>query len=639
MSLLSLLRPKSSKKKKSEFVLPGTVLMVAAVVVVIAYAVMAMIVGVSQMSKGKILARTIIGTLPVGDMTYEEATQALDARTREVIDAGITSTFEGEQFTIALILNDPGNAELAYPLVSFDTQETIAQLKQREAGYNPLERLIAYVFTQKIDPSMAVDDERLRLTLEKELAQYETPAQDAKLVVQGGVVSVQPETSGQAFPHDQLLTDIPRQLLDLTPASITLELQEDYPDIDYDEALTAVPAAQTIIANAPYIIGYEDKAWKLDTEMVTQMIAVLRTTTESSTAVASRVLGTSDEVVAGLSPEALTDYLQTTVIKDINVEAQRGKFEMKGGRVVEFQASRTGLALDIDATIATINTKLNEGVDGTIPMVVITSEPDVTVGDVNTFGITELVATGSTNFKGSPKNRRFNINLAAQKLDGILIAPGETFSLVKALSPIDSANGYLPELVIKGNRTIPEVGGGLCQVGTTFFRLVLDAGLPVVERKNHSYRVSYYEPPVGMDATIYDPKPDFRFTNDYGSHLLLQTYVVGDDITFEFYGKKDGREASTTTPRVYNVVKPGPTKIIETTDLAPGQRKCIEKPHNGADAEFTYTVKYADGRTEQKVFTSHYRPWQEVCLVGVAEESPTTEETQLENAPDTNAVQ
>ncbi len=141
-----------------------------------------------------------------------------------------------------------------------------------------------------------------------------------------------------------------------------------------------------------------------------------------------------------------------------------------------------------------------------------------------------------------------------------------------------------------------------------------------------------------MDATIYDPKPDFRFTNDFSSHLLLQTRVQGDDITFEFYGTKDGREASTTTPRVYNVVKPGPTKIVETTDLKPGERKCIEKPHNGSDAEFSYTVKYADGRTEVEKFTSHYRPWQEVCLVGVAEKSPDTEDTELDNAPETNAV-
>ncbi|HLD00060.1 MAG TPA: VanW family protein, partial [Patescibacteria group bacterium] len=146
----------------------------------------------------------------------------------------------------------------------------------------------------------------------------------------------------------------------------------------------------------------------------------------------------------------------------------------------------------------------------------------------------------------------------------------------------------------------------------------------VVERRNHSYRVSYYEPPVGMDATIYEPKPDFRFSNDYTSPLLLQARIEGNNLIFEFYGTKDDRVAGTTTPRVFNVVRPGPKKIIETDTLPPGQTKCIEKPHNGSDAEFTYTVTYPNGETKKETFKSHYKPWQEVCLVGKAA-TPKTE--------------
>jgi vancomycin resistance protein YoaR len=196
----------------------------------------------------------------------------------------------------------------------------------------------------------------------------------------------------------------------------------------------------------------------------------------------------------------------------------------------------------------------------------------------------------------------------------------------------------LPELVIKGNRTIPEYGGGLCQIGTTVFRATLASGLPVTARRNHSYRVVYYEP-AGTDATIYDPAPDYKFVNDTGGTVLIQTRIEGDDLIFEFWGKPDGRIANQTKPRIFNITPPPPTKIIETEDLPVGEKKCTEKPHSGADTEFTYTVTYPNGEVKQEVFKSHYIPWQEVCLIGVpkgtltppdvavpeSDDSPTTE--------------
>ena len=79
----------------------------------------------------------------------------------------------------------------------------------------------------------------------------------------------------------------------------------------------------------------------------------------------------------------------------------------------------------------------------------------------------------------------------------------------------------LDEALALVSRRGPEFGGGLCQIGTTMFRVTMNAGLPILERQNHSYRVRYYEPPVGMDVTIYEPKPDFRFRNDYSERQRL----------------------------------------------------------------------------------------------------------------------
>src|SRR5690606_1808590 len=139
----------------------------------------------------------------------------------------------------------------------------------------------------------------------------------------------------------------------------------------------------------------------------------------------------------------------------------------------------------------------------------------------------EILGVGYSNFAGSPANRVHNISIGAAKLDGLLIAPGEEFSLLNALRPFTVTAGYLPELVIKGDKITPEVGGGLCQIGSTTFRAAMNSGLSITERRNHSLVVSYYNDPrngnPGTDATIYDGSPDFKFINDTGHHILIKT--------------------------------------------------------------------------------------------------------------------
>ncbi|MBU4332454.1 VanW family protein, partial [Patescibacteria group bacterium] len=226
---------------------------------------------------------------------------------------------------------------------------------------------------------------------------------------------------------------------------------------------------------------------------------------------------------------------------------------------------------------------------------------------------------------GSPTNRRHNIGVGANKLNGLLIAPDEEFSLVQTLGEVNAATGYLPELVIKGNETIPEYGGGLCQIGTTAFRVAIYSGLPITERRPHSYRVSYYEP-AGMDATIYNPRPDLKFTNDTGNYILFTTEIDSDILTFHFYGTNDSRKIEVENPpRIWNIKYPGPTKIIETLNLEPGEKKCTERAHNGADTLFTRKITYADDREPlEEEWFSRYVPWQAVCLLGVEELSTAT---------------
>ena len=339
----------------------------------------------------------------------------------------------------------------------------------------------------------------------------------------------------------------------------------------------------------------------------------------------------SADLVALLQPRTVDDaatvsidsqMLHTILGKSLAAFEQEGRdaiFTYDGKKVTKFVAPQKGISVDWEKLATDLFASLST-TTATVPVHTIEVDPDVALGELNDLGLKEIIGIGRSNFSGSPKNRRHNIAVGVASLKNILIPPGQDFSLIKALGTIDGSTGYLQELVIKENKTIPEFGGGLCQIGTTTFRAAMGAGFPIVERRNHSYQVRYYfeNGRSGTDATIYDPKPDFRFKNDTGHWVLFDPRIKGDELEFVFWGTSDGRIAKRTIPKILSTAPPPPKKMIETLDLPVGQIKCTEKPHAGATTIFTYTVEHTDGTVKKQDFSSYYKPWGEVCLIGVA---------------------
>ncbi len=227
-----------------------------------------------------------------------------------------------------------------------------------------------------------------------------------------------------------------------------------------------------------------------------------------------------------------------------------------------------GFVSDTDQAAALIRTTLAQtGISAiTLDMPGTILEPAVKGSDIERLGIKELIAEGTTNFAGSPKNRIFNINHALKQFQGALIAPGAEFSFVEQLGPVDGEHGYLPELVIKNNKTEPEFGGGICQVSSTVFRTAIYGGLKITERRNHAYPVSYYRP-YGMDATIYIPKPDLRFQNNTPGYIFLQPSVSGTRLTFQMYGTNDGRKVEVDGPHILESNPDGSMRTIFTQSV------------------------------------------------------------------------
>ncbi|MBI2448223.1 VanW family protein [Candidatus Microgenomates bacterium] len=303
-----------------------------------------------------------------------------------------------------------------------------------------------------------------------------------------------------------------------------------------------------------------------------------------------------------------------------------GKLEMKNGKAVIFNISSDGQKLLIEKNIKLIENSIAHN-DKKIELTIDLLEAKNSNREIDSMGVKELVATGESSFAGSPPNRIHNINTGAKIFDGVIIPPGENFSFMQTLGEVSAKTGFLPELVIKEDKTIPEYGGGLCQVSTTFFRAAINAGLPIVERTAHAYRVTYYEP-AGFDSTIYDPKPDLVFKNDTGKYILVETRIIGNNLFVDFYGTKDGRRVAVSSPIIYNYVQPGEPIRIETTELEPGVEKQTDTAHIGADAYFTRTIEHTNGEKVKERFDSHYVPWRAKFLVGKSKDlgQPTDEE-------------
>ncbi|TSC66013.1 MAG: hypothetical protein G01um101477_260 [Candidatus Doudnabacteria bacterium Gr01-1014_77] len=271
------------------------------------------------------------------------------------------------------------------------------------------------------------------------------------------------------------------------------------------------------------------------------------------------------------------------IASEINGDPEDAVFKTENGVAVEFNPGRNGRDLDTKSSIDQIVSDLDEEKTQST-LVINETESNVKLSDTNDMGINELIAFGESNYSGSPANRIFNIKVGVNKEKGTILAQGETFSFNKYLGPVDGEHGFLPELVIKKEGTVPEFGGGLCQVSSTMFRAAMKAGFPITERRNHSYAVQYYAP-QGTDATIYPGSQDLKFINDSPAHILIWPVLEkGNHLRFYIYGTKDERKVEFDAPYTYD-----------------------KQPDGSMKANWGRTVTTTDGTIKKEVFKSVYQ--------------------------------
>lgn len=453
----------------------------------------------------------------------------------------------------------------------------------------------------EVEPTFVLDENRLIAAIASVSAQIDIPARQPQASLVKGRVMVSPSQDGRRVDDRLLFMRIKQAVAGVDQRPVEIPVVQLRPGLNPAQIETLKKRAQQLVGSK-IVLTVQDREWEI----------------------------TADQLLTWLDPATSSGWKRPEIeawvgqlADSVDRPAQNAHFRfVRPGKVEEFKPAQTGLVVQqtqlVSGLLATLN-RLPVG-EARLPVPVVELEPEVTTSQVNNLGISELLSRGESRFAGSIPNRVFNITKATGLMNGILVGPGETFSFNKYVGDISEAGGYKQAYIIKEGRTILGDGGGVCQVSTTLFRAVLAAGLPVVERWAHAYRVHFYEldRQPGFDATIFTPNIDLRFKNDTPAYLLIQASAdeKSHRLVFELYGTSDGRKATLSPARVWDLVAPPPDSYQDDPTLAAGKIKQVDWKAWGAKAAFDWKVTRGGEVLQDRTFYSNFRPWQAVFLRG-----------------------
>jgi vancomycin resistance protein YoaR len=496
------------------------------------------VVGFTTVYHGKIYPGVSVDGLYLGGLNQAGAEQALATQAAQYNSEQLTVNYNNTSLTIPVktLGVNYTSAGITAALDYGRSGSIASQIRERlRSLFGRSATFADYSYNGSVlTPSVATID-----------AAVTQPVANASLSFANGQVGVQPSQPGHRLDRGLLVQAIEAQLATMSMQPITAPTYMISPSISQSILQSVRSQVGTYVAT-PLTITTNGSTQTISPSQVLSWVDVTTASTQTDLPLDPLrnfypQLSNTPVVNLALDQTKVGAFV-ATLANSVDQPAQNAVLAWQNNAITVAQASHPGLALDQTKSTQAIMTALSHpdsSHDLTLPTAV--AQATVNETDLPSLGITTLISSGNTTFPGSSAARITNVTVGAAKFNNVLLSPGQEFSFGQLLGPVGAAQGYLPGLVILGNEETDQYGGGLCQVATTAFRAALLAGLPINERSNHSYAVSFYTAPYGVpgvDATIYYPQVDLKFTNDTGHYILIQTAISGDSLTFNFYGTK-----------------------------------------------------------------------------------------------------
>jgi vancomycin resistance protein YoaR len=461
-----------------------------------------------------------------------------------------------------------------------------------------------------VGPHIVVNEAKLQNYLMQITKDIDQPVQAPDIMIDGqtGTVQAVPAQTGRQLLVDQTMVDILNTIRTAQPLTVTVRTNALAPSTDDKMLAQSVNNAKQFLS-APILIRAGEQHWLWQRDDLIRLIAMNKT--------ANGVQVIPDANAIATEVDRLAQYIDTG-----SVEA---RVAVVDGRATIVQPSRHGVRIDRAAAVQKIGDAFF-GTDRVVELPTIAVTPQLSTAQIAALRFGDVLSTGRSSFVGSAKYRITNIMAGAKHIDGVLIAPGATFSFNTEVGEINEANGFVKGYAVIGKRTQLEWGGGVCQVSTSLFRAAFYAGLPFKEWHAHPFYIKWYDdyayPDVagpGLDAAIYTGELDLRFVNDTGNWVMIDTTVDTEkqilDITLR--GTATNRAVRVVGPKITNTIPaPKDPVYIDDATLATGTTKQSDKAKDGMSvvAYRIITVKGKDLPGEE--FASNFAPWPNVFLRG-----------------------
>lgn len=298
------------------------------------------------------------------------------------------------------------------------------------------------------------------------------------------------------------------------------------------------------------------------------------------------------------------------VYSEVHTEPQDAYFETEPYKIYP---DVDGIDLAISLEEAKQNIQSEDKEEYTFPLKI--TKASKTINDLGTEAFPYLISSFSTKYDASNRNRSTNLEIAANKINGKVLMPGEVFSFNKVVGKRTVEEGYRDAKIYADGGVVDGLAGGICQISSTLYNAVLLANLEIVERRNHSFPTSYVA--TGRDATVVYGAIDFQFKNSRSYPIKIEATVRNGIAEFKFHGMQEEKEYEIKILPVTTGSIPFATSYIDDPTLAPGQQVVVQSGHPGYKVTTYKEVRY-NGEVVSKEILSNdtYSPMKTIIRRG-----------------------